>query len=96
LPQKSSIHGELQKYWLQNNTNSFQDLLAKFIQRLTDRGHKIETISPLLLQVAATLDSASFRTQPRSNSNTLYIHLPYHPKGIQRQTVRQLYDKIRY
>jgi hypothetical protein len=48
---------ELQRYWLQNDANNFQDLLAKFIQRLTDRGHKIKTISPLLLQPAATLDS---------------------------------------
>ncbi len=27
-------------------------------------------------------------------TNTLYLHWPYHPKGLQRQQIRHLYDTI--
>ncbi len=49
---KGLIHGELRRYWIQNNPFNFQTILLKFIQRLTDRGHTIEQLTPLLMQAA--------------------------------------------
>lgn len=62
--------------------------------RLTARGHKLESIAPLLLQAAAALDSETANIQAKPVSNTLYFHLPYHSYGIQRQTFRCLYNEI--
>jgi hypothetical protein len=39
---KGLITGVLRRYWLQNNTFDFQDILIKFIKRLSERGHRIE------------------------------------------------------
>jgi hypothetical protein len=61
---------------------------------LTARGHKLESIAPLLLQAAAALDSETANIQAKPVSNTLYFHLPFHPYGIQKQTVRHLYNEI--
>jgi hypothetical protein len=44
---KGLIAGELRRYYLQNNTENFQEILAKFIGRLLDRGYNIEDISLL-------------------------------------------------
>jgi hypothetical protein len=32
--------------------------------------------------------------QNTNNSSTLYVHWPYHPHGIQRHTIRRLYNDI--
>lgn len=53
---KGLIPGELWCYQLQNNTNDFQVVLTKFIERLTDRGHRIEDLTPLLHQAALAID----------------------------------------
>jgi hypothetical protein len=68
---KGLIAGELRQYYLQNNTEKFQEILAKFIGRLLDRGHSIEDISPLLLQVANNLDQ-----QPTNHASDIEPDLP--------------------
>jgi len=91
---KGLIHGEICRYWLQNTAQNYENLATNFIKRLLDRGHTLEMIKPLLLQAAAALDSDVYTTRSKSESNTLFFHLPYHPKGIQRQTVRRLFNSI--
>jgi hypothetical protein len=39
---KGLIHGEVRRYWIQNNPSNFQAILLKFIQRLIHRGHTLE------------------------------------------------------
>jgi hypothetical protein len=86
----------MKRYWLQNNPADFIDILSKFIIRLCERGHKIEVLAPLITQVASTLKhhyTISKQTRDR-DQNTLYIHWPFHPHGIQRHTIRQLFNNI--
>jgi len=39
---KGLIMGETRRYWIQNNKADFTIICSKFIQRLTERGHKLE------------------------------------------------------
>jgi len=92
---KDLIHGELQRYWNQNNPTDFQNITTNFIQRLVERGHTIEDITPLLLQAAFQLNPTTTIKSSQNNSeeDTLYIHWEHHPHGIQRRDLRQIYNK---
>jgi hypothetical protein len=93
---KGLITGELRRYWLQNNPDDFQNILCKFIERLTERGHTLETLTPILKLAASQLDSTNTITKRscNANDNTLYIHRVFHPNGLQRRDIRLLYQKI--
>jgi len=78
------IREEVKRYWIKNNPSNFQNILIKFIQRLMVRGHALESLAPLLTQAANNLDLKSFtHCREKKSSKTLYIRLPYHPKGLQ-------------
>jgi hypothetical protein len=83
---KGLIISELRCYWLQNNTTNFQNILTKFVERLTKRGHKLDDLIPLFLQASINLmnsqKTVKNRNSSTTNSNTLYIHWTYHPMGI--------------
>jgi hypothetical protein len=83
---KGLIKGELQRYWLQNQRQNFEDLVTKFIERLHARGHSLESLSQIFLQTAESLDiiqrDIRTSTQNTNNDNTLYIHWTYHPKDL--------------
>ena len=70
----------------------FEAILSKFILRLTERGHKIENLIPILLQAAAFLNSSvtQHRLSSSNDIQTMYLHWSYHPHGIQRTKLRQL------
>jgi hypothetical protein len=89
---KGLIAGELRRYYLQNNTEDFKEILTKFIGRLLDRGHNIEDISPLLLQAANNLDRQPINRATDTGQSTLYIHWTHHPKGPQRRDIRHIYN----
>jgi len=93
---KGLIYGELKRYRAQNSPADFENILAKFILRLSKRGHSLEKLSPLLLQAAAMLDCQHTTLTPRNTDNhsTLFIHWPFHPYGIQRQTIRRIFNEI--
>ena len=92
---KGLITGELKRYWSQNTPDNFKEILASFIHRLLQRGHTISNLTPILLKAAITLDNTHNLAAPNGNTtNTLYLHWPYHPKGLQRQQIRCLYDTI--
>jgi hypothetical protein len=90
---KGLIYGELKRYWDQNNPTDFANILTKFIQPLVERGHSLEKLSPLLVQAATALDYRQAALTPDNNDNqsTLFIHWPYHPYGIQRQTIQRIF-----
>ena len=81
------------RYWTQNSPTDFAPILSNFIPRLTTRGQNLENLIPLISEAAASLD-CQFKTRRNNDSNTLYIHWPYYPNGIQRQTIRRLYNNI--
>jgi hypothetical protein len=90
---KGLIKGELNRYWRQNSPVDFQELVTKFLERLHARGHPLEKLYPLFTQAAATLDNPQ---QPRTNTatnNTQFIHWTHHPRGIQRNYIRQAYTQ---
>jgi hypothetical protein len=92
---KGLIFGELRRYWSQNSPETFQKLLSKFIQRLVDRGHTLKQLIPIISQAAITIDQKGQQraTLKKDDSSTLYIHWRYHPAGIQRSDIRQIYNK---
>jgi len=53
---KGLISSELRCYWLQNSHKDFKNLLRKFINRLLDRGHTLDYITPIITQAASSLD----------------------------------------
>jgi hypothetical protein len=93
---KGLIAGEMRRYWLQNNPEAFRDIVTMFLERLINRGNSLESLTPILHQVVSSLDNGNVdlikRTQ--DSDNTLYIHRIYHPNGLQRNDIRQLYDTI--
>jgi len=86
----------MRRYWLQNNPEAFRDIVTMFLERLINRGNSLESLTPILHQVVSSLDNGNVdlikRTQ--DSDNTLYIHRIYHPNGLQRNDIRQLYDTI--
>jgi hypothetical protein len=93
---KGLITGETRRYWLQNNPNDYQTILCKFIERLVERGHTLENLTPIFKHAATQLDSTNLLMLKgkNSNNNALYIHKTFHPNGLQRRDIRQLYQKI--
>jgi len=98
---KGLITGELLRYWNQNsNKTDFQKITTQFIQRLLDRGHKLEDILPIITSAAAAIDNRASGTHNRSITNhtpssqddILYIHWRHHPHGLQRQQIRDIYN----
>jgi len=89
---KGLIARELCQYYLQNNTENFQEILTKFIGRLLDRGHNVEDISLLLLQAVNNLDYQLANHASDIEPSTLYLHWTHHPKGIQQREIRNIYD----
>jgi hypothetical protein len=77
---KGLNHGELLRYWTQNpNNQDFQAIVSKFIIRLLDRGHKLNSLNPILMQAATRIDQGTPNPTKSTDSNMLYIHWPYHP-----------------
>jgi hypothetical protein len=98
---KSIIYGNLRRYWIQNSNHSdYISTVTRFAQHLVNRGHNRETIKTIFLDAAAHMDSqekANRRDTPTASppqeiSSTLYIHWEYHPRGIQRHIICQMYN----
>jgi len=92
---KGLITGELRRYWLQNSHADFQEILCKFITRLTERGHTIDSLKPIFEQAARLIDRR--QTHPENstadNNNTIFLHRIYHPYGLGRNAVRRVYQQ---
>jgi len=65
---KSFITGEL----LQNNQMDFQNILCKFIKRLTERGHTLKSLKPILEQAALHLNR-HFHQPVRPAASTIHM-----------------------
>jgi hypothetical protein len=90
---KGLISGELRRYWLQNSPDNFKIIVIKFIERLIDRGHSLQDLSPLFTNAAATLANEAHRSPPVLHSKVLYIHWVFHPNRLQRSDIRMAYNK---
>jgi hypothetical protein len=100
---KGLITGELLRYRLQNNNTNFTTITSSFLERMIARGHKLDNLSPLIREAAATIDrkltmphtkhSEKPLTNPNKNERSLYFHWQYHPHGINNSVIRYHYDK---
>jgi hypothetical protein len=93
---KGLIAGEMRRYWLQNSPKGYESILLEFIKRLLNRGHTLASLTPILTQAAQILDKNHNQISKYKDvdSSTLYIHRTYHPYGLKRHDIRQIYDKI--
>ncbi len=89
---KGLISGEMRRYWIQNDPQNFESILTKFIIRLTERGHNLHDLLPLLKHAAVQLKNHHTQQRHKDKPNTLYIHQRYHPNGLQRTDIRALYN----
>jgi len=92
---KGLITGELRRYWLQNSHADFQEILSKFITRLTERGHTIESLKPIFIQAAQLIDKRHnlLKSSTANNDNTIFLHRTYHPYGLERNAIRRVYQQ---
>lgn len=90
---KGLIIGVLQRYWIQNNSSDFKQILVKFITRLTERGHSLQNLTPLIKNAAANLpNKATSTNQSKDTEKTLYIHWKYHSHGLQSTDIWQAFN----
>jgi hypothetical protein len=72
----------------------YETLLTKFFERLHGRGHSIENLTSLFSQAAASLDTAfKHHRKTEDEEETLFIHWSYHPRGLQRSDIRQIFNE---
>lgn len=94
---KGLITGEIYRYWSQNsNTEDFINITTNFILRLTQRGHQIDKLIPMLQTAASNIDNINTRKEKQKDTDdddTLYIHWRHHPSNIHNHTIRQIYNK---
>lgn len=79
------ITGEMRHYWLQNSPEQFQHIMSNFIDRLLQRGHTMSNLTLTPLKVSSN---------KKQSTDTLYLHWPYHPNGLQRQQPFINYDSM--
>jgi hypothetical protein len=100
---KGLIIGELLRYKKQNNKEDFVKIATSFLERMAARGHKIDELTPLFHEAAASIDkkllfsSNTHNANPENNSERkqkpLYFHWKYHPYGISNSIIRYNYNK---
>ena len=99
---RSLIFGRLRAYWLQNtHLSDFYAMAVLLAQRLMARGYSLPALKPLFEEASVRLQThlsqrrATHRPPPDPNDpakKTIIFHLEYHPRGIQRSQVRQVYS----
>jgi hypothetical protein len=103
---KGTIFGNLQRYWRQNTKQTdYVNITKSFGIHLHNRGHNIPTIVSLFKEAAeliehkksltgiATRQSNTIHSAHTIEQNRLFIHAEYHPRGISRHVIRQLYNR---
>ncbi len=97
LPQGSN-QGGTSEILAKNQRQDFEDLVTKFIEQLHARGHSIDNLRNIFLQAADSLGVSRRISNENmletNNDNSLYIHWTYHPKDLQCQDIRRLYESI--
>jgi hypothetical protein len=94
---KSLITGELLRYWKQNSDpKDFIEITSLFIQPLLDRGHLLNTITPLLQTAASTIDNQGtarrINQRETDSDETLFIHWEHHPSSLTNQEIWNIYN----
>ena len=94
---KSTIYGNLRRYWLQNtNKADYHEAAKSFARHLIDRGHDSNHIKTLFLEAAHKLDNPRPRriTKPDTKIDQLFFHQQYHPQGLPKSLIRSAYKRF--
>ena len=57
-----------------------------------DRGHNLTDLTPLFHQVAIRLNNTEMHSVTNNHDNTRFIHWTFHPNGLQRKDIRDVYN----
>jgi hypothetical protein len=92
---KGLITGELIRYWTQNTQKKdFIHITQLFIQRLRQRGHRIEDIIPILRSAAANIDNTQgnrrLLEQKVNPDDIIYLHWRFHPLDIKKSVIHDI------
>ena len=92
---KGLITGELIRYWAQNTQEKdFIHITQLFIQRLTQRGHRIEDIIPILRSAAANIDNTQgnrrLLEQKVNPDDIIYLHWRFRPLDIKKSVIHDI------
>ena len=104
---KSLAYGLISTYKRQNSSQEdFKENVRRLYNRLITRGYEREQLLTLFQDITAKLDSRKNQNldhnpickSTKSNGNKhgsspLFFHLPYHPKGISRRFIQQMYKE---
>ena len=95
---KGTVYSLINRYYRHNtNRKDYIFYVAELYRHLLNRGWEIIYIRQLIMDATTKIEERGSRprTPPTSKSDdeSLYIHLEYHPDDISRQKLRQLYDK---
>ena len=103
---KGLVFGALIRYYLQNSeTKDFIQTLLKNVKHLRNRCYTPAVLDTLFLAAGKHIDDKIMRKIPliirkckepgiSELGDTLYLHWQYHPRGIQRHTLRKLYKTL--
>jgi len=91
------VYGRLRAYKLHNtDPKDFDHYTCLLAKRLQARGWDSRTLNKLFREALARLDSCKNhlpQKKQRTNKKRLFFHLPYHPRGVTRQQIRQAYER---
>jgi hypothetical protein len=90
---KGLIFGRLRAYWKQNtDPDDFTHFATLLGKRLIARGWPKTTVIVLMQKAIERLRNVADKSK-QSSEKPIIFHLPFHPRGIQRQTIRDAYNK---
>ena len=103
---KGLIFGSMIRYYIQNSdTADFIEAAAFLHSSLRNRGHSRAALDALYLEAGKHIDRKLELRQPLITrkckkpklskiGDTLYLHWQFHPNGIKRHTLRELYRAL--
>lgn len=98
---RSLIFGRLRAYWNQNSYRAdFIKMTILLAQRLMARGYSKAKILPTFFEAIHFLENcnnnnaeANQPTAEEVKQKQIFFHLPFHPRGVQRTTIRGIFQE---
>ncbi len=90
------VFGRMRAYWNQNtDKQNFVKMAKRLAHRLIARGYSMQQLAPLFFEATERLSIRADQGKVESaaeNLKPIFFHLPYHPRGITRTTIRKTFD----
>ena len=91
---KGLIFGRLRAYYRHNTDKAdYYRMACLLAQRLVDRGWSFSKIKPIFKEANDRITGIKIRKlKPKSNMRPIFIHTKFHPRAIQRNQFREIFD----